>query len=108
MIEDFITSMAERIVDRFAPLKIILFGSCARGDVGPDSDIDFLIVLPQVTDKRKMSVDIRRTLADFPIGKDIFVTTPDEIEARGNLVGDLLRPALREGKVIYDCGGSPQ
>jgi hypothetical protein len=55
-----------------------------------------------VTDKRKAAIDIRRKLSDLPVGKDIVVTTPDEIERRGDLVGTLLRPALREGKVLYE------
>jgi hypothetical protein len=60
------------------------------------------VVLPQVANKRQTTVEIRRTLADFPIGKDIFVTTPEEIARRGDLVGTALRPALREGEVLYE------
>ncbi|MDZ7292301.1 MAG: nucleotidyltransferase domain-containing protein [candidate division KSB1 bacterium] len=94
--------MRDRIVCGFHPLQIILFGSQARGDAGPMSDIDLLVVLAQVTDKRGVAVEIRRALTDFLIGKDIIVTTPDEIARRGDLVGTVLRPAIREGKVIYE------
>lgn len=99
---EFIPSMVERIAGQFNPTRIILFGSHARGDAGPDSDVDLLVVFQQVADKRKACVEIRRALADLPVSKDIFVTTPEEIAARGDLVGDVLRPALREGKVIYE------
>jgi len=83
-------------------VQVVLFGSQAQGDVRPDSDIDLLVVLPQAGDKRKAASAIRPALAAFPIGKDIIVTTPEEIERRGNWVGTVLRPALREGKVLYD------
>lgn len=98
----YIPAMTERIARMFNPLRIILFGSHARGEAGPDSDIDLLVVLPEVANKRKAAVDIRRALADFPACKDVIVTTPDEISRRGNLVGDVLRPALKEGKVLYE------
>ncbi len=99
---DYVPLMTNRIVERFQPERIILFGSQARGDGGPDSDVDLLVVFPHVSDKRRMCVDIRRVLADLPVCKDVFVTTPDEIERRGDMVGDILRPALRDGKVVYE------
>lgn len=99
---EYIPILTERIVEHCDPLRIILFGSSARGDAGPDSDIDLLIVLHEATDKRRTAIDIRRQLADLPVSKDIVVTTPEEIEQRGNLVGTILRPALREGRVIYE------
>lgn len=98
----WVQSITERIVQNFDPLRIILFGSHARGEAGTESDIDLLVVLPHVVDKRQAAIDIRRTLADVPVSKDIVVTTPEEIEQRGTLVGTVLRPALREGEVVYE------
>lgn len=94
--------MTERIVDRFAPLRIVLFGSHSRNEGTLDSDIDLLVVLKNVSDRRKTTIEIRRVLADLPIAKDIIVTTPEEIRQRGDRVGTILRPALREGKVLYE------
>ena len=100
--DDCIKVMAERIVRDYDPVKIILFGSHARGEAGPESDIDLLVVLPEVANKRHAAVAIRRLLTDLPMPKDIVVTTPKEIARRGELVGTVLRPALREGKVLYE------
>jgi predicted nucleotidyltransferase len=96
--------MTERIVRDFHPLRLILFCSYARGDAGPGSDIDLLVILPHVADKRRAAVKIRRALADLPICKDIIVTTPEEVARCGHLVGTVLRPALQEGKVLYERG----
>ena len=97
-----ITPMVERVARDFHPLRIILFGSHARGEAGRDSDVDLLIVLDQCPNRHQAALAIRRALAGFPVPKDIIVTTPDEIARRGDLIGTVLRPALREGKVLYD------
>lgn len=94
--------MTDQIVRRFAPLRIILFGSQARGEANTSSDVDLLVVLPQVKDKRQTAIEIRRALVSFSIPKDIIVTTPEEISRRGNLVGTFLHTALREGKILYE------
>src|SRR5574337_93288 len=93
-----IQTMVDRIVQRFHPLRVILFGSHARGSAVPESDVDLLVVLREVADKRRTTVEIRRALGDLPVSKGIIVTTPDEIARRGDLVGSALRPALRDGK----------
>lgn len=99
---DYLPTIVDRIVRRFDPVRIILFGSHARGQGRPDSDLDLLVVLPHVANKRLAAVEIRRALNGVPVSKDIVVTTPEEIAQRGNVIGLVLRPALREGKVIYE------
>ena len=99
---EILAEMKDRIVRNFRPAKIILFGSHARGDAGKHSDIDLLVVMSDVEDRRETAVSIRRVLADLPASKDIIVSTPEEIAHKGTLVGTILRPALREGKVIYE------
>lgn len=109
-----IQTMVERIVRQFHPLRVILFGSHARGAAVAESDVDLLVVLREVSDKRRAAVEIRRALGDLPAAKDIFVTTPEEIVGRGDLVGSVLRPALREGRTLYEqelpvrSGASPE
>ncbi len=101
-IDDTLAVMTERIVSGFQPERVILFGSYARGDATSDSDIDLLVVMPDGTDRRQTAIAIRSTLGGLGVAKDVVVTTPYEITRRGDLIGTVLRPALREGKVLYD------
>lgn len=100
--EAYIPTMVNRIVAGFQPLRILLFGSHARGNAAEWSDVDLLVVLPEAPDKRRATVDIRVALADLPVGKDIIVTTPDEIAKRGHIFGNIVHAALREGEVLYE------
>ncbi len=100
--EGFISTMVDRIVGRFQPLQVVLFGSHARGAANPWSDVDLLVVLPEVSDKRAAAVNIRQILGDLPVCKDIVVASPEEIARRGHLAGTVLRSALREGKIVYE------
>jgi uncharacterized protein len=101
-VEQAITTMVDRIVSRFDPERVILFGSHAKGTNRSGSDIDLLVVLPETDNRRQATSEIRRALGDLPVSKDIVVTTPGEIVRRGNLVGSVLRPALDEGKLLYE------
>lgn len=103
-IEEWIPEIVERLARRFDPLKIILFGSHARGDAGPYSDVDLLVVMPEVSEGRREVFGMLDELRDVPGRPDIFVTSPEEIERRGHLIGTVLRPALREGRVVYERG----
>lgn len=97
-----LADVVDRIARKFDPIRIILFGSWARGDATKDSDLDLLVVLPKVQHRRKVAVEVLRALNGLPISKDVIVATPEEIKARGQIVGNILRPALREGRVIYE------
>ena len=97
-----IEDMANRIAERFQPHRIILFGSQARGTPNYHSDVDLLVVMENGTNKLDAAIAIREVVIDAPVAKDIVVTTPDEIARRGNLVGTVLRTALREGVTLYE------
>lgn len=99
--EDVVSTMVDRIVGRFQPSRVVLFGSRARGAANQRSDVDLLVVMPDGTDRRKAAVEMHLLLGDLPFPKDIVVTTPDEIARRGQIVGTVLRSALREGKVVH-------
>ena len=102
--ERAIRMMVQRLVDRFDPDQIILFGSQARGTAGPGSDVDLLVVMPVAGSKWEERVEMRIALHDIAVPKDILLATPEEIAQDRDLVGTIIRPALREGKVLYARG----
>jgi predicted nucleotidyltransferase len=93
--------IVRRIAQRFQPEQIILFGSHARGDAGPDSDVDLLIVMAVEGSLRDKRLEIRQALHDIPVPVDVIVTSPDEFAWRKNVVGTIEWPATREGIVVY-------
>ncbi len=93
--------MVRRIVERFNPDRVILFGSHGRGTAGPDSDVDLLVVMPVSGSKRDKQLEIRLALHDFHLAKDIVVTTPEDFAWRKDVPGTVERPAALEGRVLY-------
>ena len=71
----------------------------ARGTDNRWSDVDLLVVMDEVEDKRRAAAEMGRALGDLSVSKDIVVTTPDEIARRGNVVGSVLRAARGEGRL---------
>jgi predicted nucleotidyltransferase len=96
------TEMVRRIVTRFRPERIVLFGSRARGTAGWDSDVDLLVVMPANGSKRDQRLAIRMALHDIHIPKDILVVTPREWDIQRDIPGTLVWPARREGVVLYE------
>jgi len=97
-----IRTMTRRIVSRFHPDKVILFGSHARGTATPDSDLDLLVVMPVRGSKRETCIAIGTSLAAFGVPVDVMVSTPEELIERQGIPGTIERPAAREGKVLYE------
>ncbi len=94
--------ITNRLILASQPEKIILFGSYARGDFGPDSDVDLLVVIPGVKHLRAESVRLRGVLRGLLIPVDIIVTTPEQLERLKNVPGMVYQDALKEGKVLYE------
>jgi predicted nucleotidyltransferase len=97
-----IKKITKRIVSRFEPEKIILFGSFAQGKAGPDSDIDLLVIMPVAGSKRKKAVEIGVELHDINVAKDVVVVRPEEFEWRKDIVGTIEWPAAHKGKILYE------
>jgi predicted nucleotidyltransferase len=97
-----LTEITNRIIAASQPEKIILFGSYARGDFGPDSDLDLLVVIPDVERPRAESTRLRRVLRGLLIPVDIVVATPEQIERLRDVRGLIYHTALTQGKVVYE------
>ncbi len=103
---DTIQRMVRRIVRRFKPERIVLFGSRARGDATPDSDVDLLVVMPVTGSRREKQLEIRLALHHgfATVPTDVIVVTPQEYVTDARIPGTIVRPAIREGKVLYVRG----
>ena len=96
-----IARMVDQIVRAAQPDQIILFGSRASGSPRPDSDVDFLVVMPLTKPRRRQEGDLHAALADAKLAKDIIVITPEELVRFRNAPGTIVQPALATGKVVY-------
>ncbi len=98
--EQTLQEIIRRIVQVAQPERIILFGSAARGEMGPHSDVDLLVV-KSGAHRRNLAMKIYRSLTGIGVAKDVIVVTPEDIERYGKCPALVIEPALREGKVIY-------
>jgi predicted nucleotidyltransferase len=96
-----IDALVRRIVTRFQPEQVILFGSHARGEAGPDSDIDLLVVMPVEGSVGEKRLEVALALPDYPIPVDVVVTTPEKFSWRKDVIGTIEWPAAKEGQVLY-------
>jgi len=96
-----VQTAVRRLIDAFDPLRVVVFGSYAREEAAPGSDLDLLVVLPEVEHKRDMAVAMRRELSDLPISKDIVVATPEDIETRCESTWHIIARALEDGITVY-------
>lgn len=100
--ESFWEEVVRRIRAVAEPERIILFGSQARGDAKPSSDIDLLIIAQSDLPRYKRSVPFYRALLGLGVAKDIIVYTPEEVEDWKTASCSLVAAVLREGKVLYE------
>lgn len=96
-----IDAAVRTLAEAAGPARILLFGSHARGDAGAESDLDFLVIEPQVADRAKEMVRLRRALRPLRLPVDVLVYSADEVERWGHQPGSVVYSALREGRVVY-------
>ena len=104
--EALLQRMTAALVEAADPEQVILFGSRARGDAGPESDIDLIVVEAESfgpeRDVRLEEARLRRALPGFDVSVDILVFSRDDVDYWRDSLNHVLARALREGKVLYE------
>jgi len=100
--QEQINEISKRIVRNFKPQKIILFGSYANGIPTEESDLDLLIVKDSDFPSRLQNRKVRKILSDLRVPVDVIVKTPEEFQTYRNIIGTVIYPANKFGKVIYE------
>ena len=97
--------IVRRIVRQASPQRVILFGSRARGDARPESDLDLLVVAKDPRPRAARASELYSVLSDIPIAMDILVYQPDEILEWSNVPQAFVTTAVREGRLLYENHG---
>lgn len=98
---EILDELVRRTVDAVHPLRIILFGSAARGTMGANSDLDILVVVPDGTDCLAVMQTLHGTLCELGIAKDLVVVQASDVERHGRNPYLVVHWALSEGKELY-------
>ena len=99
--DELLTDLTARILSVVNAQRIVLFGSAARGNMGPNSDLDVLIIAPNGTHRRRTARAIYMALWGLRAAVDVVVVTNEDVERYQDDPGLVLRPALREGRELY-------
>jgi predicted nucleotidyltransferase len=94
--------VTKTIVERFRPKRIMVFGSHARGEAGPDSDLDLFIEMDTPRRPPDRAIEVSEVFGLRPWSMDIVVYTPEEVRRLRNVNGTLLSVIEKEGKVLYE------
>ena len=97
-----LAEIVQRLVNLYHPERVYLFGSAARGDAGPDSDYDFMVVVPDSTPPEiRSSPDVFKALLDIDAPIDVLVWPREEFDKRLALRVSFPSTIVREGKLLY-------
>lgn len=99
---DLLGEISQRIVDAVEPQRIVVFGSAARGELGPESDLDLLVVWETDGSTLDAARQVRKLFEGWGIPMDIMVVTPEDFEQGRCQPGHVARVAERTGMVLYE------
>ena len=107
MFEMFDNALLEKIIDRivskFSPEKVIVFGSVANGTAGSDSDVDILIIMETELSYYRRSGPIRAAMRGIPVVTDMIVLTPEEYEKLKDDESSFASEISKTGVVAYEA-----
>ncbi len=96
-----LADIVTRIVRVANPEKIILFGSAARGKMGPNSDLDLLVIKPGRFNRARLAGDIYMEMEGAGEAVDVIIVTPEEVGRYCDTPWLVIAPVLKEGRVVY-------
>ena len=98
---DVLNELVRRIVAEVHPLRVVLFGSRARGEARADSDVDVLVLMPEGTHRRHTAESLYQNLRGVGVSVDLIVATPSDLERHKAKPGLVYGHILREGRTLY-------
>jgi len=99
---DFLEQVTRTIVEHFHPRRIVLFGSYARAEARPDSDLDLFIEMETSHRPPERAIEVSAVFGLRPWPLDLVIYTPEEVRRLRHVPGSLLATIEREGKVLYE------
>jgi len=102
-IQTAVQEVTRRIIETARPQRIVLFGSAVRGRLTHDSDLDLLVIMRGPVHRRQLAQKIQRNLHGVALPVDVVVVTEADIQDSAQGGFSIIRPALKEGRVLYDA-----
>lgn len=100
--ESLIVEAGRRLAVATDGARVIVFGSYARGEAGPESDLDLLVIEPEVSAPRAESARLRRELRDLEVALDVIVVSARQAEKWADVAGTMVNEALQTGRVLVE------
>lgn len=100
--DDLVQEVTQKIVERFNPKRIIAFGSYARGEHGPESDLDLIVELESDKPFWERTIEVGKLFVPRDWALDLLVYTPEEFVEHKQVFGTLVSLIKDEAKVLYE------
>jgi predicted nucleotidyltransferase len=101
--ESLLSSIADVLVEAARPRRIILFGSTARGEAKPDSDLDLMVVEDSLPDRFHEMVRLSRLLRNFDAAIDLLVVSEEQFQYWRDTPGNVYYDAASQGRIVYEA-----
>ena len=101
--EQVLQQVVKRIVAASKPSRVIVFGSYGRDNADEDSDLDIMVIKPEVANKGAEMARLHEVVGDVGTGVDVLVYSDEEFERRSRVPGTVLYLARKEGRPVYEA-----